>query len=272
MKLSSTINCKCNFSYCKKIFQYNKRPVGEKKYNIIGSYNRSYYECKLCNHLFAKINFKFKSLYSKEYFNLTYKNEKSLETKFKSIANLPKNRSDNKNRVERINDYFFRKKTNSPKRVLDIGSGIGIFLYEMKKLKWKTQGIEFDKNYTNFCNKKLKLNIINKNFLSFKPTRKFDLITFNKVLEHIANPRQLLKHATSLLNKNGVVYVEVPDSRVKKLGKFRDELNPAHLHLFSDQSLALLSQQTGLEMDKIQRVIDPSGKYTIFGFFKKNKL
>ena len=102
----------------------------------------------------------------------------------------------------------------------------------MKKLKWKTQGIEFDKNYTNFCNKKLKLNIINKNFLSFKPTRKFDLITFNKVLEHIANPRQLLKHATSLLNKNGVVYVEVPDSRVKKLGKFRDELNPAISFIF----------------------------------------
>ena len=149
---------------------------------------------------------------------------------------------------------------------------MGIFLYEMKKLKWETYGIEFDKNYTNFCNKKLKLNITNKNFLNVKPSKKFDLITFNKVLEHIANPRRLLKHATKLLNNDGVVYIEVPDSSVKKKGKFRDELNPAHLHLFSDQSLGLLAQQTGLEIKKIQRIVDPSGKFTILSFLKKNKL
>lgn len=271
MNFSSSINCKCNYSYCKKIFQYNKRPLGEKKFEIIGPYKRSFHECKLCNHIFAKINFKFKSLYSKKYFDLTYKSKDNLEKKFKSIVKLSKSQSDNKNRVERITNFYLNKKGNSSKRVLDVGSGMGIFLHEMKKNKWKTLGIEFDKRYIEFCKKKLGLNIINKNFLKVQSVNKFDLITFNKVLEHIKNPQKFLKHAAKLLKKDGTVYIEVPDANVKIKGKFRNEFCPDHLHLFSDQSLSLLAQRTGLEIIQIKRIIDPSGKFTLFSFLKKIK-
>lgn len=272
MKLSSSINCKCNYIYCKKIFQYNKRPKSEKKFHIIGKYKRSFYECCLCNHIFSKLYFKFNSIYSKEYFDLTYKNKKNLNDKFDFIKNLPISKSDNKNRVRRINNFFSKIKKIKSKSVLDVGSGIGIFLYEMKKFKWITSGIEFDQRYSNFCKTKLKIKISNKNFLKKSTKKKYDLITFNKVLEHISFPKKLLKHSAKLLNKNGIVYIEVPDSKVKIEGKFRNEFCPDHLHLFSEQSLSLLAQNTGLEVVKIQRVIDPSGKFTIFCFLKKNKL
>ena len=61
----------------------------------------------------------------------------------------------------------------------------------------------------------------------------------------------------------------MPDSKVKIKGKFRDEFCADHLHLFSEQSLSILIQNTNLETILIERVIDPSGKFTIFGFFKK---
>ena len=273
MRLSSSISCACNLSYCKKIFHYNKKPKHEKNYSIIGAYKRSFYECEHCKHIFAKLFFKFKKLYSKEYFQLTYKDEKNLEKRFNLIKNLSFKNSDNKNRVERIKKYFIenniKKKT---KEVLDVGSGIGIFLFEMKKLNWKTYGIEFDKRYSNFCRKKLNINISNNNFLNLNTRKKYDLITFNKVLEHIAQPKKLLRYAAKILKKNGVIYIEVPDSKVKLKGKFRNEFCPDHLHLFSEQSLSLLTNNTGLEINKIQRIIDPSGKFTIFTFLKNKEL
>ena len=60
----------------------------------------------------------------------------------------------------------------------------------MKKKKWNTLGFEEDTRYSNFCKKKLNLKIHTKNLESIKS--KHDLITFNKVLEHIVNPVNFL--------------------------------------------------------------------------------
>ena len=43
--------------------------------------------------------------------------------------------------------------------VLDVGSGIGIFLYEMKKKNWICNGLEMDERYIYFSNKYLKIKV-----------------------------------------------------------------------------------------------------------------
>ena len=55
-----------------------------------------------------------------------------------------------------------------------------------------------------------------KKLSKFKFKKKFDLISFNKVLEHLKNPIMLLKSSKRFLNKNGIVYIEVPDIKAKK--------------------------------------------------------
>ena len=45
----------------------------------------------------------------------------------------------------------------------------------------------------------------------FKSNRKFNLITFNKVLEHVDNPVEILKKSKDYLKPNGFVYIELPD-------------------------------------------------------------
>ena len=60
-------------------------------------------------------------------------------------------KSDNKNRVKRVNSYFNNKNKLS---VLDVGSGMGIFLYEMKKKGLNVEGLDLDKRYAIFLKKK----------------------------------------------------------------------------------------------------------------------
>ena len=266
MKFQSSINCTCKAKNFFKLYTYNKKPKYEKKFSIKGKYKRMFYECKTCEHLYAKHNFKIKNLYSKHYLDLTYKNEKGLDKRFKYIANLPSNLSDNKKRAKRVNEFFKKK---GRLKLLDVGSGLGVFLHEMRKKNWDVSGIEMDIRYSNYCKKKHNLNVFKNNISNFKSKKKFDLISFNKILEHVNYPQKLIIKAKKFLKKEGLIYIEVPDVYAKVGGKFRDEFCLDHLHIFSPSSLEILLRRSGLYPIKIVRIHEPSGKYTIFCFTKK---
>tara|TARA_A100001015_G_scaffold238828_1_gene271936 strand:+ start:2004 stop:2804 length:801 start_codon:yes stop_codon:yes gene_type:complete len=265
MKLNGTL-CTCKNQYLTKIFSYEKKPKKEKNFDIDKKYRRAFYQCNICDHIYSKLNFELKNIYKSDYFEKTYKDINGVKKRFNYVNKLKLKNSDNKNRVLRINRYFQNKKDLS---VLDVGSGIGIFLYEMKKKNWHCNGLEMDERYAFFSNKYLKIKVQNKKLQNFKTKKKYDLISFNKVLEHVPNPANLLKCAKSFLKNNGVIYIEVPDGKVKKLGKFRDEFCVDHLHLFSLASISILSTKAGFNTELTKRIIDPSGKYTIYSFLKK---
>jgi len=265
MKIIKPCNCK-NF-FKKKLFSYSKRPKKEKKFNIKRKYKREYFECLNCGHVYAKLFFDLNDIYNEQYFDYTYSSLKNLKLRFNFVKNLKFIYSDNKNRVKRINEYFKKQKKLD---LLDVGSGIGIFLYEMKKKNWNCLGLDLDKRYKKFCNDFLRIKVLDKRLQDLRLKKKFNLITFNKVLEHLEDPISMLKESKKLLKSNGSVYLEVPDSNVKKLGKFRDEFCVDHLHLFSMASVSNMALRAGFDVDCLKRIIDPSGKYTIYAFLNKN--
>ena len=111
MKSKNSINSSiCNGKSFYKLYEYNKKPKNEKNFYISGNYKRMFYECKICKHIFAKHYFNITKLYSKQYLDLTYKNESGLNKRFKYIVNLSTKLSENKKRAERINGLFPRKK------------------------------------------------------------------------------------------------------------------------------------------------------------------
>ena len=255
-------NCLCGSNKIITKFKYFKKPTQEKPFKINNDYKRFFYLCKNCNHMFAEHFFTVKKFYSKQYFELVYGSPKNLEKKFNFIANLPLAKSDNKNRANRIENFFnFRKKS-----VLDVGSGSGVFLFEIKKKKWNTLGFEEDTRYSNFCKKKLNLKIHTKNLESIKS--KHDLITFNKVLEHIVNPVNFLSRFKNNLKDTSYVYIEVPDVVAANKGKNRQEFGLEHFHVFSVSSLDIMINKAGFKTIEINRIQDPSGKYTLFAFAK----
>lgn len=265
MNLSPSIICKHNKKYFEKIFSYKKRPSYEKKFNIKGKYKRAFYQCRKCKHMYAAHGFNINQLYSKQYLELTYNNINGINERFKNVIKLQINKSDNKNRANRIHKFFLKKKL----KLLDVGSGIGVFLFEMKKKNWDVSGIEMDKRYAEYCKKFHKLKVYRKALSKLNTNLKFNLISFNKVLEHVKNPKNLLNTAKNYLKKDGVIYVEVPDIKAKVGGKNRKEFCIDHLHIFSSLSLKILATQCGLEIIQIRTIHEPSGKYTLFGFLKK---
>ena len=117
---------------------------------------------------------------------------------------------------------FFIKNIKKPnlkiKNYLEIGSGHGLFfLKALENLNRNTKfdivdisatSIKITKSVINFFFKeKRNINYYKKNVFDYSPDQKYDFITLGEVLEHVNNPKKLLKQLHILLNPNGRVYM-----------------------------------------------------------------
>jgi len=273
IKINYNSQCKCpapqkNKNNKKLLYSYSEAPKKEPDYGI-KVYKRKIFQCKVCLHHKALHKIDTKKFYSKNYSVISH--GKNIEEKFKKILNLNK-KSDNYFRVIRFLEFFKRIK-NKKINFLDVGSGLSIFLYTLsKKVKWNIEGIEPDLNFVNFAKEKLKLNVTRQTLEKNKNTKQYDIISLNKVIEHVENPILFLKKINKILKKNGYVYIEVPDgesaSKIKN-GKNREEFYVDHLHIFSLKSLATCIKHANFKLLKIDKISEPSGKLTIFAFAKK---
>lgn len=265
---------KCFFCNKKKFiskFKYNSPPVGEIDFEINPKkYKRKLVSCVECNHWYACHKINLKNLYSGTYNKMIYKNK--LKEKFLKIISLPKRKSDNYSRVKRIIEFKkfnFGKKKNL--NLLDIGSGLGVFPYKIKKNGINCTSIDPDINSVKHIQKNLKINAIHGNYNYLNFNKKFNIVTLNKVLEHVSNPIKMLKKVKKNLKNLNIVYIEVPDAeKAAKIGKKREEFFIDHLHVFSKRSLELMCIKSGFKILKIQRLKEASGKYTLFCFIKNN--
>ncbi len=146
-------------------------------------------------------------------------------------------------------------------KVLDIGSGSGVSLLEIRKLGGIGFGIEPDPN-AQVIAKKLRLNVF-QGFISDNPFPevKFDYITASQVIEHDPDPIAFLNSARQRLRKGGKIILSFPntDSIYQKI--FRNKwLNwhvPYHLSFLTKKSLNIAADKAGLEIRKI-RTITPN--------------
>ena len=273
--IKPTINCKKK--NIKKYLIFRKKPKNEIDFGLKKiHYLRYYYKCKVCGHLTAKHrNFFLESLYKKKYFESTYKSKFFLNSVFEKIINLPNLRSDNYYRVKRIKEMI--KKTIPQKKLnlLDVGSGTGVFPFKMKGENIDVTALDPSKDCTMFIKNKSKskIKILTGNFLkmNYNKFSKYNLITFNKVLEHVDEPILFLQKAKKLLKNNNLVYVEVPDAiaiKDKKEGKNREEFGLGHNHVFTKKSLRNILNFTNFKIITIKSIREPSGKYTLYAFGK----
>lgn len=109
-----------------------------------------------------------------------------------------------------VNIYMLRPKAES---ILDIGSGRGWMLYFLKKyFKYTTVvGTQISIPAYEFSKEKLKLEIYNHDLLDINWNKKFDIITLWHVLEHVDFPELYIQKIYVLLNKDGLLVLEVPN-------------------------------------------------------------
>lgn len=267
------LNLKCPITGnqdLKLLHKYTKAPDGEINLNI-SNYYREIWQSSSSKHYISIHDYDMSDLYSNQYVEATYNDEKGIEENFNRIINLPEKKSDNKARVQRVNTFstnYFGN--NSQRKLLDVGSGLGVFPYEMKRKGYKVTAIDPDQRAIKHASNVVGVEAFNKDFMKFDSKKKFEIITFNKVLEHVDDPIKLLNRSLKFLDQNGFVYVEVPDGEMASKdpeGYNREEFFIDHLHVFSFQSLLDLGLKAGFIPQSIERLQEPSSKYTLRAFF-----
>jgi 2-polyprenyl-3-methyl-5-hydroxy-6-metoxy-1,4-benzoquinol methylase len=155
-------------------------------------------------------------------------------------------------------DSFEEFLDKNNRRILDIGSGPGLFLNRGKERGWEVTGIEPSKQAFEYSSKKLGLNIYNM-FLNEDTKNdigRFDVIHMSEVLEHVPNPKGLLNIALEKLNANGLICIVVPNDYNPFQNSLRDACGydpwwvapPHHINYYNFESLTRLLEKVGFKV------------------------
>jgi 2-polyprenyl-3-methyl-5-hydroxy-6-metoxy-1,4-benzoquinol methylase len=136
-------------------------------------------------------------------------------------------------------------------RLLEIGSATGVMLKLFAKRGWDALGIEPSGSSQEAKKKGLK--VLNVKFEEAKlPKDYFNLIILNHTLEHMDNPKLILKKINTLLKDRGIVFIDVPNFgslSSKLLGKKWPYLLPLeHKSQFTKESLTKLLKDNGFKV------------------------
>lgn len=238
------------------------------------SYSRTWFECARCgaatNQLPPVSEEKLAALRS-AYYEVDFAGS-DIGEKYRRVMSLPEGHSDNAGRVTRVVNFarnWFA--TSTLPNVLDIGAGTGVFLsrlIDQTDGKWKCLGLEPDPQAAVHLRQLGKFPIIEAMYEGQADLRNFNLVTLNKVLEHIADPVEFLQQVVgSLHSEESLIYIEVPDKLTAWLRSPEDSiLGALHCHLYDPASLCYLARAVGIEIVRIDRIAEPSGKLTVYAF------
>jgi SAM-dependent methyltransferase len=272
MKKSSAKCYLCESTTARIICVVNKRPAGETDYGISPeNYQRVIAQCEECGVFLNRRDTTIENFYAGAYMASTYQDR--IREKFDKISALPVDQSDNKQRVYRIRKYLEGDGVDPQGlRVLDIGSGLGIFPAELKKHGPIVSCIDPDQKAIDHLVKYVGIVDAYTGLFEeyqFSEHTRFDLITFNKILEHVVDPTILLKKASTLLSDAGQLYIEVPDAEnALRNGSAtdREEFYLEHYLVFTRESFEYMVRRAGLEIGELTSIEEPSDKYTLVGW------
>ena len=148
------------------------------------------------------------------------------------------------------------KEIKDTDNVLEIGSYYGAFGTEIKNKVNSYVGIELSKFASKYAKKEFGLNIYNQNIFSFlnNNKKKFDIIFMFDVIEHLDDPKGVVKICSKHLNKNGRLIISTMnmDSFFAKLtGKYYPWIISMHKFYFTDKSMNKLLNLNNLKINKI---------------------
>jgi len=270
--VSPTLRCPCDRRFDERAFDYDAPPAGETRFDLRGqAYRRAYARCTLCGHWYSEHGLDLGALYGGAYVESTYGDR--MRQTFERILALPPAQSDNAGRVARILEFaathFPSGKTT---RLLDVGSGLAVFPAKMKEAGWQCTALDPDPRAAAHAREVVGVAAVAGDFMSIDPGTlgRHDVVTFNKVLEHVEDPVAMLARSASLLADGGFVYVEVPDGEAAAAkGPGREEFFIEHHHVFSPTSLAMMAGRAGLSPIVLERLREPSTKFTLRTFLAR---
>jgi SAM-dependent methyltransferase len=264
--------CLCGRRDLRTVHVYHQPPPGEVRFPFSQGqqYLRRLVQCPGCGHFLSLHHMDMGRLYEQDYVAATYGGLQGLYQTFQRINALPPHRSDNLARVERVHAFCLQR-LGRPGRLLDVGSGLCVFPYRMRQRGWQCLALDMDPRQVEHARHNAGVEALCACLEPGLELGRFQLITFNKVLEHVVDPVALLACAHHFLAPGGLIYLELPDGEAAIAdpdGPLREEFFIDHHHAFSPRSLQILAERSGFHTLRQQRLREPSGKYTLWAFLE----
>ena len=97
-------------------------------------------------------------------------------------------------------------------RVLDIGCGVGQFLYAARQMGWQTVGVESSTEQAEFARTAFGLEVHGVHFeeAGFHP-HSFDVVTLWNVIEHVSDPKAVMSQVRGLTKPGGLLALRTPN-------------------------------------------------------------
>jgi 2-polyprenyl-3-methyl-5-hydroxy-6-metoxy-1,4-benzoquinol methylase len=160
--------------------------------------------------------------------------------------------------------------TFTPPTILDVGSGLCVFLHRMRIVAgWECTALDPDVRAVQHAQSTAGVNGVCGDFMSLTGLGSYDVITFNKVLEHVPDPVAMLARSADFVRPGGFVYVELPDGeKAAEVSFDREHIYVDHHHVLSTETFRWLAARAAFAVVDLQRLREPSGKYTLFAFLQ----
>lgn len=198
---------------------------------------RKVYKCKKCGHL------QLRDLPNSQELCDYYSKDTQAKEIFSeiSLSKILKNaKPDNERRFNLLNQYFDHEMS-----LLEIGSGYGMFIKYCKDAGVSITGYEISEERRNAALSEYDVTLKNRDIstdIVLEEQECFDGIVAFHVLEHIVDIRKFLGNIGRLLNPNGKVIFEVPNSDDYLLSECQAYNNfywqPAHVSYFNKATLS----------------------------------
>jgi 2-polyprenyl-3-methyl-5-hydroxy-6-metoxy-1,4-benzoquinol methylase len=155
--------------------------------------------------------------------------------------------------------FNFLKSKIKNKSVLDFGCGIGGFIEMAQKTASLANGIELE-IALNDSFKERNLSVFSDLKTAIDSGLKWDLISAFHVVEHLTDPLSILKDLSLLLNKDGEIIIEVPNSEdaLLKLYENKSFQNyvywSEHVFVFSEKSVNTLIDKSDYKINWFEHI------------------
>lgn len=141
-----------------------------------------------------------------------------------------------------------------PAKVLDYGCGSGKFLLRLQKLDYELHGVEYDPHLLQaLADVGIAIHDV-ATLTDDRWNREFDHITLSHVLEHVPDPRALLRRLFGWLKPGGGLYLELPNAGATGLDIFgrywRGLEAPRHFSLPTPRALIAALEAEGFVVER----------------------
>jgi 2-polyprenyl-3-methyl-5-hydroxy-6-metoxy-1,4-benzoquinol methylase len=136
--------------------------------------------------------------------------------------------------------------------ILDLGSGTGAFVHEMKSTGWQVSGLEPDADARKVAYESFGVNLSDtSSFYQLQPSS-FDAITMWHVLEHVHDLQAYIAQLKKLLKPDGKLIIAVPNYTAADASHYKSFWAaydvPRHLYHFSPNSIVELMKKHDLKV------------------------